>query len=85
MIESRTKFRFNLRVVLASLAYLGLVLAIPGVGQVMFTGMIGVLVSLAVLMAVQFPILLLIRRLIRTDESTKDDSDQDKRSAQPRP
>jgi len=60
--EHNPKLRFNLQSVFATITILGVLLAIPVIGVLLLSAMVGVVVFLGLVIAVQFPIFMLIRR-----------------------
>ena len=58
----KTNIKFNLRSVFAAITILCVVLAVPVIGAALFFGVTGMAVFLGLVIAVQFPIFILIRR-----------------------
>jgi len=77
-IDPNAGFRFNLRFLLSVIALVALILAVPVVGMLLISGLIGVLAFFAVLLAVEFPIFLLLgRRIKRIQDRSGRDGDKD--------
>jgi hypothetical protein len=72
VVDGNSKYRFSVRSTFAIVALFSVVLAIPLIGTMLVMGVVGVVVAVAILIGVQFPLFLAVQACLGKPEAEID-------------